>query len=243
VGACGGCEAGGGPLAHTCSSRILASTAALLDTCLPKLYCLPAGTTWPMRATSTALPAAPTAATSACCCGTSRWAGAALPKPPQLRLLNADSWPAHKAAPQPAAVILVEVTCVLACPPGPQVSTLLLAPICPHTCEHVWSNLLQREGLVVNGEGSAVCWPAAASSGTATGQSAEALACCILPGFQLENPHALCSRVCVQPAGRWRMPPTTCCSLLPSEWRQSESMDAPLPWPPPLSLGQPTKQA
>jgi leucyl-tRNA synthetase len=35
------------------------------------------------------------------------------------------------------------------------VSTLLLAPICPHTCEHVWSNLLKREGLVVNGEGGA----------------------------------------------------------------------------------------
>lgn len=39
-----------------------------------------------------------------------------------------------------------------------QVSTLLLAPICPHTAEHVWGTLLKRPGLVVNAG-----WPTAAA--------------------------------------------------------------------------------
>jgi leucyl-tRNA synthetase len=30
-----------------------------------------------------------------------------------------------------------------------EVSTLLLAPITPHTSEHVWSNVLKREGSVL----------------------------------------------------------------------------------------------
>lgn len=38
-----------------------------------------------------------------------------------------------------------------------EVSTLLLTPICPHTCEHIWSNLLKKDGLVVNAG-----WPSAA---------------------------------------------------------------------------------
>jgi leucyl-tRNA synthetase len=37
-----------------------------------------------------------------------------------------------------------------------QVSTLLLAPICPHTCEHVWRNLLRRRGSALTAG-----WPAA----------------------------------------------------------------------------------
>lgn len=36
------------------------------------------------------------------------------------------------------------------------VSTRVLTPICPHTCEHVWSDLLKRDGCVVNAG-----WPAA----------------------------------------------------------------------------------
>ena len=32
-----------------------------------------------------------------------------------------------------------------------QVATLLLAPICPHTCEHIWGNLLKKEGMVIKG--------------------------------------------------------------------------------------------
>ena len=31
----------------------------------------------------------------------------------------------------------------------PQVSTLLLAPIAPHTCEHVWTSVLGRSGTVL----------------------------------------------------------------------------------------------
>lgn len=27
-----------------------------------------------------------------------------------------------------------------------QVSTLLVVPICPHTCEHVWRNILRKKG-------------------------------------------------------------------------------------------------
>ena len=38
-----------------------------------------------------------------------------------------------------------------------QVSTLLLVPICPHTCEHVWRTLLLRLGSVLTAG-----WPAAA---------------------------------------------------------------------------------
>lgn len=34
----------------------------------------------------------------------------------------------------------------------PQVATQLLAPICPHTCEHIWGNLLKKEGMVITGE-------------------------------------------------------------------------------------------
>lgn len=30
-----------------------------------------------------------------------------------------------------------------------QVSTVLLAPICPHTCEYVWGDLLKKEGTVL----------------------------------------------------------------------------------------------
>ncbi|KAK9806349.1 hypothetical protein WJX72_010942 [[Myrmecia] bisecta] len=37
-----------------------------------------------------------------------------------------------------------------------EVQTLLLAPICPHTCEHIWSDLLRREGSVLTAG-----WPAA----------------------------------------------------------------------------------
>ena len=32
-----------------------------------------------------------------------------------------------------------------------EVSALLLAPICPHTCEHIWGGLLKKEGLIING--------------------------------------------------------------------------------------------
>lgn len=27
-----------------------------------------------------------------------------------------------------------------------QVSTLLITPICPHTCDHIWRNILRRQG-------------------------------------------------------------------------------------------------
>lgn len=37
-----------------------------------------------------------------------------------------------------------------------EVSTLLLVPICPHTCEHIWSNLLKKQGMVIKAG-----WPAA----------------------------------------------------------------------------------
>ena len=30
-----------------------------------------------------------------------------------------------------------------------QVSTLLLVPICPHTCEHVWRDILGHSGSVL----------------------------------------------------------------------------------------------
>ena len=33
-----------------------------------------------------------------------------------------------------------------------EVSTLLLVPICPHTCEHIWSSLLKKPGLAIRGE-------------------------------------------------------------------------------------------
>ena len=38
-----------------------------------------------------------------------------------------------------------------------EVACLLLAPICPHTCEHIWSGLLHKEGLAITAG-----WPAAA---------------------------------------------------------------------------------
>ncbi len=42
-----------------------------------------------------------------------------------------------------------------------QVATLLLAPICPHTCEHIWSNLLKKKGFVINGvQISLILWAA-----------------------------------------------------------------------------------
>ena len=52
----------------------------------------------------------------------------------------------------------------------PQVSTLLLAPICPHTCEHVWRTLLRRPG-------SALCagWPSAPEPDTGLRQAADYL--------------------------------------------------------------------
>ena len=37
-----------------------------------------------------------------------------------------------------------------------EVSTLLLAPVCPHTAEHIWGTLLKRPGLVLTGAGVAV---------------------------------------------------------------------------------------
>ena len=42
------------------------------------------------------------------------------------------------------------------CGAPPQVSTLLLVPICPHTCEHVWRALLRRPGSALTAG-----WPAA----------------------------------------------------------------------------------
>lgn len=30
-----------------------------------------------------------------------------------------------------------------------QLQTVLLAPICPHFCEHVWTNMLQKKGSVL----------------------------------------------------------------------------------------------
>merc|ERR1719181_2389026 len=36
-----------------------------------------------------------------------------------------------------------------------EVQAKLLAPICPHTCEHIWAHYLKREGLIVNSG-----WPA-----------------------------------------------------------------------------------
>ena len=39
----------------------------------------------------------------------------------------------------------------------PQVSTLLLTPICPHTCHHIWSDVLRRPGSVLKAG-----WPHAA---------------------------------------------------------------------------------
>jgi len=43
-----------------------------------------------------------------------------------------------------------------------QVQTLLLAPICPHTCEHVWRNKLHEKGSVVTAG-----WPQAPQPNTA----------------------------------------------------------------------------
>lgn len=37
-----------------------------------------------------------------------------------------------------------------------ELCALLLAPICPHTCEHIWSNLLKKPGMVITAG-----WPAA----------------------------------------------------------------------------------
>ncbi|KAL4433681.1 hypothetical protein ABPG75_000122 [Micractinium tetrahymenae] len=37
-----------------------------------------------------------------------------------------------------------------------EVCALLLAPICPHTCEHIWSSLLKKPGMVIKAG-----WPAA----------------------------------------------------------------------------------
>jgi hypothetical protein len=45
-----------------------------------------------------------------------------------------------------------------------EASTLLLAPITPHTCDHVWTNLLKREGTVLTA-GAAARGPARAASG------------------------------------------------------------------------------
>lgn len=39
-----------------------------------------------------------------------------------------------------------------------EVSTLLLAPVCPHWCEHMWGNVLGKEGLVIKAG-----WPTAAA--------------------------------------------------------------------------------
>ena len=35
-----------------------------------------------------------------------------------------------------------------------EVQAVILAPIAPHTCEHLWSFLLKKEGLVIDAE-----WP------------------------------------------------------------------------------------
>lgn len=56
----------------------------------------------------------------------------------------------------PCCCAIVHGTCQLQRPDGLtsvcwQVATLLLVPICPHTCEHIWSNLLKKEGFVING--------------------------------------------------------------------------------------------
>eukprot|EP00887_Chlorella_sp_A99_P004074 scaffold11.g4074.t1 len=51
-----------------------------------------------------------------------------------------------------------------------EVSTLLMAPITPHTSEHVWGDLLKREGLVVNAG-----WPAAAEPDFVLQQAAACL--------------------------------------------------------------------
>ena len=50
-----------------------------------------------------------------------------------------------------------------------QVQTLLLAPICPHTCEHVWRDTLQQQGTVLTAG-----WPEAP-------QPKVALQVCLLP--------------------------------------------------------------
>ena len=42
--------------------------------------------------------------------------------------------------------------------PGVQVSTQLLAPVAPHTCEHVWRDLLKLSGSCLNSG-----WPQAAA--------------------------------------------------------------------------------
>jgi leucyl-tRNA synthetase len=50
------------------------------------------------------------------------------------------------------------------------VSTRLLAPICPHTCEHVWGTLLQRPGLVLKAG-----WPTASAADPLLQQAAKYL--------------------------------------------------------------------
>lgn len=51
-----------------------------------------------------------------------------------------------------------------------QVSTLLLAPICPHTCEHVWRTLLGRPGSALRAG-----WPSAPEPDTGLRQAADYL--------------------------------------------------------------------
>jgi len=56
-----------------------------------------------------------------------------------------------------------------------QVQTLLLAPICPHTCEHVWRSKLREKGSVLTAG-----WPQAPQPNTALQvcfPSCAALAC------------------------------------------------------------------
>lgn len=51
-----------------------------------------------------------------------------------------------------------------------EVSTLLLAPICPHTCEHIWSDQLKKPGMVINAG-----WPEAGAPDYVLQQAAKYL--------------------------------------------------------------------
>ena len=119
-------------------------------------------------------------------------------------------------------------------PPPPALplhSTLLLAPVCPHTAEHIRGTLLKRLGLVLTGAGAVVrVWCGMWGCGVVAAvpllpaDISESLTdtCCFT--FSLPPPKQMDE---LQLAGRRRRPPTTSCSRRPSESKGARGQGTP----------------
>jgi hypothetical protein len=73
-----------------------------------------------------------------------------------------------------------------------EMSTLMLVPITPHTCEHVWGKMLKKEGSVLTaGEGGGY-------------QDTFCVCMCVCMYVCLSVCVHVCMRVCVGGMGVWR---------------------------------------